>query len=117
MIEVHISKDGEPLGHMEIERTTDKNGQLENWATYKIKYAVERGTAVGLHTRVIYGFPRKYYNVLGLVLQALDALNEKDLKLERNFDPDKAPVSTDLAGKVGRTMREIQARVGRLYNH
>lgn len=110
MIEVKITKDGQPIAHMEIKHIPDVEPvDLPNWATYKIKYAVERGTAVGMHTRTIYGFPRKYYNVLALVLQALNALSEKELKLEHNFDPDEASVSTDLARKQRGALREIQA--------
>lgn len=95
MIEVSVKKDGEEIAHLRIENITPERSVVDGFADYKVKYAVERGAAVGTHTRIIYGFPRRYYNVLGLVLQSLNALNEKDLKLERDFDPDETPATTN----------------------
>lgn len=122
MIEVHVSKNGEPIAHIEIKNETSQivqelHGATHEYADYTVKYAVERGSAVGLHTRWIYAFPRKEFNALALVRQALNTLDEKELRLERNFDPDapEATVSSDLARRLNRPMREIQARFSRLY--
>lgn len=121
MIEVYICVDGEPLGLIEIKRSTPPDYSItdivSDWADYTVKFAVDRGTALGLHSRTMYGFPRKYYNVFGLVSQALNLLDEKEFKLERDYDPDssEASVLSDLARRLSETVREIQARVGRLH--
>lgn len=107
MIEVDIKLNGELLGHIKIVNMTKK---VTEFADYKIEFRVERGTAIGAHRRMIYGFPRKYYNVFALVLQALNTLNEKDLKLERDFDPDEATVPADVARRLGRAVQAIQGR-------
>jgi hypothetical protein len=118
MLEVTFTINGKKIGVIEIQRLgsslrneTDQPGEF---ADYSIKYMVERGDAIGMHKRVIYGFPRKYYNVFALCLQALNALNEKDLELERDFDPDQeseAPVPTDMARGLGRALQAIQGRL------
>ena len=101
MIEVTITKNGEPLAHIQI---VNSNNDLE-LADYNIKYAVERGSAVGTHVRNIHNFPRKKYNVLALLRQALMTLDQKELLLERDFDPDEAPVSSNLARRLRRALR------------
>ena len=122
MIEVISKKNGEPIGYIEIKNlnTQPRTPQEKpnEFADYNIKYAVERGSAVGTHVRNIYGFPRKYYNVFALVLQALNTLDEKELKLERDFDPDEeTTVSPDLARRLRGPLREISSRFGRLHHN
>lgn len=123
MIEVYIVQDGEPLGHIElqhIERDYSAVDFKSDWSDYTVRYAVNRGDGTfGAHNRVIYGFPRKYYNVFALVLQGLTALNEKDLKLERDFDldADEATVPADLARRLRRALPAIQAKFSRLHHH
>lgn len=112
LIEVFIVKDDLPLAKIEIRNESKLTTEL---ADYSVKYAVERGSAVGLHNRWINSFPRKQYNVLALVRQALLTLEAKELKLERDFDPDEATVSTDMARRLGGALREIQARFSRLH--
>lgn len=87
MIEVIIRN---PATDTELARITIKNieGETGDLASYSVKFAVERGTAVGLHQRAIDNFPRKKYNVLALLRQALATLEPKELELERDFDPD-----------------------------
>jgi hypothetical protein len=114
LIEVDIRLNGEPLGHIKILNVTER---VTEFADYKVEFRVERGTALGAHKRMIYGFPRKQYNVFALILQALNTLNEKDLKLERDFDPDQAIVPADMARRLGEALREIQARLGRPDRH
>lgn len=113
MIEVQVTRDGQPIASIEIRNA---GGTLDE-CDYICHYTVNRGSAVGAAIRTIHAFPRKRLNVLGLVYLALSALDRKELELERDFDPDEATVSTDMAGKVGRAMREIQARISRLHNH
>lgn len=114
MIHVTIKSGDDLLGEIEITKVTE---EVSEFADYRIKYVVNRGSAMAMHQRVIYGFPRKYYNVFAIVLQALNALNEKDLKLERDFDPDEAPVSADMAGGLDRTMRALPQWFGRLHRN
>lgn len=112
MIEVKIEKDGVLIGHMQIDRFHDQPQQSKekvgDFDSYRVIYRIWRG-AQGAHRRVIYGFPRRYYNVFALVLQALSALNEKDLKLERDYDLSEAPVSADMAGGLDPTMRTLSS--------
>jgi hypothetical protein len=108
VIEVIILHDGEPLAHIEVERDSEAHS---TFGDYFVKYAVERGTAVGMHKRWIYHFPRKDYNALALVRQALMTLEPKELELESGFDPDQPEPkgrASDLARKVRRTMRTLQ---------
>lgn len=115
MIEVIINKNGEQIGYIEIANLTS----LGPTGDYAVKYAVERGSAVGVHTRWINNFPRKKYNVFALVLQALNTLTEKELELERDFDPDQAeaPVSSDVARRFDRAVRSIQAGFSGLHRN
>lgn len=96
--------DEEQLAEIWIRKTS---GNQEH-GNYSVKYAVERGMAVGVHQRGIDEFPRKRYNVLALLLQALNTLSPKELELEDDFDPDEAPVSTDLARRFRGALRSLQ---------
>lgn len=86
MIEViirHVGSEAE-LGRIEIENVdTDDGG---NTATYSIRFGVEKITGVGIHQRPIFNFPRKRYNVLALLLQALNTLEERDLELGAGWE-------------------------------
>lgn len=107
MIEVEIKLNGEILARMEIK---SESLAEEDLADYSVKYAVERGSAIGLHKRMLYGFPRKRYNALALLRQALMTLEEKELELERGFDPDATNEndrSADLARRLGRALRSL----------
>lgn len=126
MIEALILHNDEPIAKIRITRQGGftgftLSGEHIDLADYSVEFAVERGTAVGLHTRNIFGFPRRELNVLALLRLALENLDEKELKLERDFDPDapeaEAPVSADLARRLNRTVREIQAGLSRLHYH
>lgn len=113
MIEVIINKNGEQIGYIEIVNLSSA-GPVGDYA---VKYAVERGSAVGMHTRMIHAFPRKQYNVFALVLQALNTLTEKELELERDFNPDEASVSSDVARRFRGAVRSIQAGFSRRDHH
>ena len=95
---------GTELGRIEVQNLQTGVGEV---ADYSVKFGVERGTAVGMHKRMIYGFPRKKYNVLALLRQALETLNEKELELERDFDPDAADRSPNLARKIRGARRKV----------
>ena len=70
---------GAELARIEIENMTD--GDLD-FADYSIRFGVERGRGIGLYQRGIHLFPRKEYNVLALLIQALSTLSPEELKLE-----------------------------------
>jgi hypothetical protein len=115
MIEVYICKDGEPLAQIEIKNTGLVH--VGDLADYTVRFGVDRGSAVGVHSRTMYGFPRKHLNVLALVRQALNTLDEKELSLEPGYDPDapEASLSSSLARGLSGTVQAIQGRFGRLY--
>jgi len=112
IVKVFIAHDG--LGDTEIEvgriEVSRQHEYPDGTADYTIRYAVERGMAVGLHTRGVDGFPRKRYNVLALLLQALNTLSPKELELERGFDPDNepSPRASNLARRLNRARNKVQ---------
>jgi hypothetical protein len=83
MIEVIIRDKGSEieLGRIEIENIS---AGLDH-ANYSVRFAVERVKGVGIHQRGILNFPRKKYNVLALLLQALNTLDPSDLELDGNI--------------------------------
>lgn len=84
MIEVVVhgtTKNGKPqeLAYIKIERLESDD---LNTGDYVVEFAVERVGAIGFHRRMIYGFPRTKYNVLGLLRQALSTLEMEELETE-----------------------------------
>lgn len=102
MIEVIIRHQGtqQELGRITIENT----GGTEELGDYAIKFGVEKIASVGIHTRGIWGFPRLQYNVLALLKQALDSLDEDELRLKGGAS------SSDLARRFRRIGSKIQRR-------
>lgn len=91
MIIVSIdTKDGQQLGEIRIERLEGNlatYGKAADSYRYVAQYAVERGGAIGVHSRS-FTFPRLKGNVLALVLAALTELSEEELVLENGpVDP------------------------------
>lgn len=89
----------------ELARVHIRNLETEytDEADYGVKFVVERGSAVGLHRRRIFSFPRRKYNALALLRQALETLEPEELELERDFNPDEpTDRAPDLAREVGR---------------
>lgn len=84
MIEVIIRhrESGSELARIDIESLTDGDG---DHADYSVRFGVEKIGAVGLHQRGLREFPRKEYNVLALLLQALNTLDPDELRLTGNF--------------------------------
>ncbi|QEM40884.1 MAG: hypothetical protein [Phage AS32] len=84
MIEVIIrhKESKTELGRIEIENLTDGDG---DYADYSIRFGVERIGAVGIHQRSIINFPRKQFNVLALVRQALKTLEPEELKFDGEY--------------------------------
>lgn len=114
MVEVTIKHDGIIIGQIFMDREGE---DIRDHGTYRVKYLIERGAATGLSNRILHSFPRKEYNAFGLLKLALEALNEKELKLERDFDPDEAPVSADMERRQHPALRAIQAGLRGLHNH
>ena len=67
------------LGRIIIENVSTQEDEAEG--SYSVRFAVDRCGAVGVHQRGISHFPRLRYNVLALLLQALNTLDESELKL------------------------------------
>lgn len=70
------------LGRIEIENVSEDDES--EYAEYSVRFGVERVKSVGVHQRGIFHFPRTRYNVLALLLQALNTLEPSELEL----DPD-----------------------------
>ena len=78
-----IGEEGE-LGKITLEKITD---HPDGSADYSARFAVDRVGAVGIHQRRLDNFPRLEYNVLALLLQALNTLDESELRLEDGISP------------------------------
>ena len=86
MIEVIIRHKGSgvELGRIDIENLTeDADADV---ADYSVRFGVERIGSVGVHQRGVLAFPRKKYNVLALLRQALATLEPNELELEGDFE-------------------------------
>lgn len=100
MIEVSILHDGAEIGRM---RFVKIKGDSEILNDYYVEFGVERlgpDRSVGTYVRGIRHF-RLQHNALALILEALSELDLEELKL------DQPTSSSDLAGRLDRTMREI----------
>lgn len=108
MIEVVITKrvpgeEPEELAYIKIINVSDyeaKNADM-NLGDYTAQFATERCGAVGLHRRIVRGFPRTKYNALALVRQALATLQPYELELESDVGP------SDLARRQRRPGRAL----------
>lgn len=76
------------LARIEIENLS---GYDSDTADYSVRFGVDKKDALGLHQRGIHAFPRKKYNVLALVRQALMTLEERDLELDGGLFEDVPP--------------------------
>ena len=86
MIEVVIrhKESGAELGRITIENLTDDGNA--DVADYSVQFGVEKIGSVGLHRRGVLAFPRKQYNVLALLRQALATLEPAELELEGDYE-------------------------------
>lgn len=85
MIEVIIrhQESGTEIAKVTIENLTEGDSQ---YADYSVRFGVEKGKSVGIHSRGILGFPRQRYNVLALLLQALNTLEPRELEWDGEWD-------------------------------
>lgn len=88
MIEVVIrhKESGAELGRIEIENVSEQASVFDETADYSVSIGVERIKSVGLHRRGIINFPRRKYNVLALLRQALETLEPEDLELDGPYE-------------------------------
>lgn len=68
-----------------------------------------------IYTRTLHSVNTLMTNALGILQIALDELPKEALEVERP-DQTEAAVSSDLAGRLERTLREVQAGIGELYS-
>lgn len=101
MIEVIIRHAGSEaeLGRITIENVSDEAGEFGN---YSVKFGVEKVASVGVHQRGLVNFPRTKYNVLGLLLQALNTLEPRELELEGWNEEQSTPRLRALRGNIFR---------------
>lgn len=81
MLRCSVTRNGNELCLIEIEFVDGTTAQGD----YAVRFISERGTAIGIHARTIHDFPRTKYNSLGLLLQALQTLDESELQLESDY--------------------------------
>jgi len=86
MIEVIIrhKESGAEFARVEIECVEESDGG--EYASYAVRLGVERIGAVGVYTRALVNFPRRKYNVLALLKQALETLEPEDLELDGPYE-------------------------------
>lgn len=98
MLRVIIQKsNGHELARIDIENVTRTRTEHGD---YSVQFAVDTGDGnLAMYQRRVENFPRKRYNVLGLLRLALSALDEKELTLDT--DPD-APGSPDMERRLDR---------------
>jgi len=79
LIKVSITDDdGIELGQLRIQELEERDG---GWWQYTVGFAVDRGSAVGLHSKA-FMFRHDRGNVLALVQTALATLDEEELVME-----------------------------------
>lgn len=99
MITVTIKSGRKELARIQIE---NMDGIVSEFADYSAQFAVDTGDGgLAMYQRRIDQFPRRRYNVLGLLRLALSALDEKDLTLDA--DPD-ARRSSNLERRLPRVV-------------
>lgn len=106
MIEVHIMSKGgtHELGVIRI-TNMEESGDPE-YGSYSVEFGVDTAAGFAIYQRSIYAFPRKRFNVLALLKQALETLDEKELSLDG--DPDNQPCSPRDAGLSGYLARRLR---------
>ena len=70
------------LARIEIENI---GGDTE-YGDYSVRLLAHKGQGTGVHQRGITEFPRRRYNVLALLLQALNTLGPSELEFEGEWD-------------------------------
>lgn len=107
MIEVLITNDYGELARMRI---SNLDGDVDE-ASYSVEFAVNRVGDTALFQRGIFRFPRNKFNVLALLKQALETLDEGELKLDGTISP------SDMERRQRGALRSLQAWTSRLHHH
>lgn len=107
---LHEDSDGvvTEIAAVRIERMD--SGDL--YSDYVAEFVLNRGSGnTGLHRRSVLSYPRRKYNGLALLYQAIKTLDREALELDG--DPD----SSTVARRRSRAMRALQAWESRLRNN
>jgi len=106
MIEVVINTSCMQIARMQMECVqTYSDGKFGD---YSIQIALFDGAnGITMLQRTVEGFPRKRYNVLGLIQLALDTLTETELYLADEADIDHARRASDLGRRLERALKAL----------
>lgn len=106
MIEVVVNSSRIQLARMKLECVgTHTDGQFGD---YSVQIALYDGAnGITLLQRAVENFPRKRYNILGLIQLALDTLTEPELYLADKADIDHARRASNLARRLERALSTL----------
>ena len=103
MITVQVKIGSWEMAHIRIENLNDSTDpEIGN---YSIQFAVDTAEGVAVYQRHIEQFPRKKFNTLALLRQALQTLEEKELSLDGDPDAPRTPRDAGLPGHLARRLR------------
>lgn len=106
MIRVKIKVGNREIALIRITNLEDSDDP--EFGNYSIEFGVDTAEGFAVYQRSIEAFPRRKYNALALLRQALNTLDEKELRLDGDIDsprpPDDAGISRRLAWRLGRTL-------------
>jgi hypothetical protein len=91
------------MAHIRIENLNDSTDP--EVGNYSIQFAVDTAEGVAIYQRHIESFPRKKYNTLALLRQALQTLEEKELTLDGDPDLPRPSGDAGLPGYLARRLR------------
>lgn len=84
MLKVKLSIDSGyssfPVGEVRIERIRENE---DGTCNYTVQLGVDKNGALGIHSKLVYKFPRNTSNALALLLAALTTLTEEDFQLDQ----------------------------------
>lgn len=103
MILVTITSGDHELGLVRITNLEDSDDP--EYGNYSIELGVDTAAGFAVYQRSIESFPRKKFNALALLRQALNTLEEKELRLDGDITAPRSPrdarLSRSLAWRLG----------------
>lgn len=96
------------LAKIKIENTMEGDPDV---GSYRADITVDHGDSYTVFTRYISGFPRKKYNVLGLLKLVLEQITEEEMDLDATSAP------ADLARGLNRASTALSSLLGKMHNH